>query len=332
VGIGVIEHKAIMEYKCVMDTKEIYRYSLSRVWNNRLPKLTFIMLNPSIADHLKSDPTLNKCLNFAIENNYGSLEIVNLFAYRSNDPKNLRTALDPIGPDNDYYIKQAIEDAGSVVLAWGGDNGRYLGRDKQVLKLISDHSLKVMCFEDYSSKKKPMHPLTLKNGFILTSFFEENRDNVNPDNRREQITSKWRHLNHMELNLYGKELITNKLTQLGMSIREHNKDLIAVGPYGVEKRIQVRCIRSSTKYVMLPKSRFDANDVDLILLLIIFHEAIQPEFYWIPSSAFKEPNDLFKDRDHYEVPEYGMNVSAKNLSLLDKYKLDSTVDELMIKK
>lgn len=331
-GNGVIEHKAMMEYKCVMDPKGIYRYSLSRVWKNSLPKLTFIMLNPSIADHLKSDPTLNKCLNFAIENNYGSLEIVNLFAYRSTDPKNLKSALDPIGPYNDYHIKQAVENAGSVVLAWGGDNGRYLGRDKQVLKIISDHRLKVMCFEDYSDKKKPMHPLTMKNGFILTNFFEEDRGNVTPDNKLEQITNKWSHLNHMELNLYGKELITNTLIQLGMSIREHNKDLIAVGTNGVEKRIQVRCIRSSTKYVMLPKSRFDANDRELTLLLIIFREANQPDYYLIPSRAFKEPNDLFKDRDHYEVPEYGMNVSAKNLPLLNKYKLESTVDELLIGK
>jgi hypothetical protein len=332
VGTGVIEHKAIMEYKCVTDAKGIYRYSLSRVWDNNLPKLTLIMLNPSKADHLKSDPTLNKCLNFAIDNNFGCLEIVNLFAYRSTDPKNLKSALDPIGPNNDYYIKQAIEDAGSVVLAWGGDNGRYLGRDKQVLKLISDHRLKLMCFEDYSNKKKPMHPLMLKNGFILTNFFEENGNNVTPDSSPEQTTNKWSNLNHIELNRYGKELITNKLIQLGMSIRELNKDLIAHGPNGVEKRIQVKCIRSSTKYVLLPKSRFDANDEELILLLIIFHETKQPDYYLIPSIAFKEPNDLFKDRDHYEVPEYGMNVSAKNLDLLNNYKLDNNVDELLVGK
>jgi hypothetical protein len=48
------------------------------------------MLNPSKADMLKNDKTVMNVNNFLIDENYGSMTVVNLFAYRATDPKNLK--------------------------------------------------------------------------------------------------------------------------------------------------------------------------------------------------------------------------------------------------
>lgn len=42
----------------------IYRYALYRTWDESLPKVMFVGLNPSTADEFSDDPTIRRCLNF----------------------------------------------------------------------------------------------------------------------------------------------------------------------------------------------------------------------------------------------------------------------------
>lgn len=104
-----------------------YRYTLGRVWDPSRPKLTFVMLNPSTADASEDDPTIRKCRGFATRLGFGSLHVVNLFAYRSRDPDAMWAArhsgIDIIGPDNDEVLREAFA-AGDAIAAWGA-NGRY---------------------------------------------------------------------------------------------------------------------------------------------------------------------------------------------------------------
>lgn len=105
-----------MKQDAVIDQTGIYRYSLTRCWDQTLGKVTFILLNPSTADAYEDDPTLRRCIDYASSWGYGSLELVNLFAYRTKDPKILSNAKDPIGPDNDDYIQKAVTNADLVVV------------------------------------------------------------------------------------------------------------------------------------------------------------------------------------------------------------------------
>lgn len=331
----IVKLESTMRYQSIMDTEKIYRYSLTRIWDETLPKITYIMLNPSVADHLKGDPTLNKCLNYAIDQGYGSIEVVNLFAYRSTDPDQLKRVHNPIGFDNDQFIMNAVKNAKTIVLAWGGENGKLMNRDKAVLGLLKDYKNKIKCFEDFTNKKKPQHPLTLKNGFILIDYPFENKSSGTktvdtPLEQKNNLNTEWEHLNHIELNRFAKELAIRKLTGFGLGLKCIDNDLLVKIPSGGNLRIQVRSIRSTTKYVLLPKARFNAEDNHLYLLLIIFTKGKQPEFYFIPATVFKKPNDLFKDRDHYDVPEYGMNVSNKNMSLLRPYELENMVKSIIL--
>jgi hypothetical protein len=97
-----------------------FRYRLFRKWGCGSP-LLFVMLNPSTADGEKDDATIRRCLRFAMAHDFGELEVVNLFAYRATDPKELRRAGYPVGPENDQHITDAVREAAAVCLAWGSN-------------------------------------------------------------------------------------------------------------------------------------------------------------------------------------------------------------------
>lgn len=144
----------------IIDDSEEYRYSLWRVWNDKLPRVTFIMLNPSTADSREDDPTLRRCIKFAMDWGYGSLEVVNLFAYRSTDPKMLLSAHDPIGKENNQYILNALARSEKIILAWG-TKGILFDRDKDVLQLIQENRVPIYALE-LTKEGHPRHPLYVK--------------------------------------------------------------------------------------------------------------------------------------------------------------------------
>jgi hypothetical protein len=95
-----------------------YRYSLTRRWGAG-PTVVFVMLNPSTANETQDDPTIARCRNFAAAWDFGALEVVNLFAWRATDPRDLRRASEPAGPDNRRIRDRALRRADRIVLAWG---------------------------------------------------------------------------------------------------------------------------------------------------------------------------------------------------------------------
>lgn len=98
------------------DIRGDYRYTLTRVWDPTLPVITFVLLNPSTADEAQLDPTLRRCVGFAKREGFGGMLILNLYAFRTKDPKVMMAAPDPIGPDNDRVLANVT---GTVVAGWG---------------------------------------------------------------------------------------------------------------------------------------------------------------------------------------------------------------------
>jgi hypothetical protein len=97
----------------------LYRYALLRRWKDDGGFVTFVMLNPSTADATVDDPTIRRCVGFAKAWGYGAVHVLNLFAYRATDPKELTRVADPIGPENDTYLARHGVDSGLMVAAWG---------------------------------------------------------------------------------------------------------------------------------------------------------------------------------------------------------------------
>lgn len=146
-----------MKKGAVIDKTGLYRYSLWREWDIDKSKVVFIMLNPSKADASIDDPTLRRCINFAKSWDYGSLIVVNLFAYRSSSPLELRQVEAPVGKQNDRYLKKAIKSADRVVVAWG-NNGKLMRRDRLVLELLSKLKVQPHCL-GITKVGYPRHPL-----------------------------------------------------------------------------------------------------------------------------------------------------------------------------
>ena len=71
------------ESRAVFSPCEKYRYWLSRRWQEGGRSLAFIMLNPSTADELENDATIERCERRARHNGYGGLVVCNLFAWRA---------------------------------------------------------------------------------------------------------------------------------------------------------------------------------------------------------------------------------------------------------
>jgi hypothetical protein len=102
------------------DLRGEYRYSLTRVWDPALATITFVLLNPSTADAVQLDPTLRRCVGFAEREGCGGMVILNLYAFRTKDPKVMMAATDPVGPDNDRMLADVT---GTVVAGWGTNAG-----------------------------------------------------------------------------------------------------------------------------------------------------------------------------------------------------------------
>ena len=148
----------------VISNCNLYRYFLSRKWGEG-KKMLIIGLNPSIADASIDDPTIRRCIGFAKREDYGELWMANLFAFRSTDPKGLKTTVDPIGKENTQYLIDLSQKADLTVVAWG-TLGDYLNRDQEVLKLLKNPH----CFGK-TKNGSPKHPLYLALNTLIIPFY-----------------------------------------------------------------------------------------------------------------------------------------------------------------
>lgn len=143
----------------VVSDDGVYRYRLERRW---APGFTvcWVMLNPSTADADTDDPTLRRIVGFSRRMGFGRAVVVNLYAYRATDPRELWRAADPVGPDNDRHIREVL--AGHVVVAaWGahakpGRIARFLAVHAQSPGAGRLHALAV------TASGQPRHPLYLR--------------------------------------------------------------------------------------------------------------------------------------------------------------------------
>lgn len=136
-----------------------WRYVLRRQWGEG-DMLGFILLNPSTADETQDDPTIRRCVGYAKAWGYAGLVLGNLFAFRATDPKDMKAASDPIGPDNDKALGKIVHEThGQIVCGWGGHGG-FLGRSAVVRDFLMQAAAPVAL--SLTASGEPGHPLYLK--------------------------------------------------------------------------------------------------------------------------------------------------------------------------
>lgn len=156
-----------IEYGAIFDVSGRYRYSLWRAWSNDSPRIAFVLLNPSTADEQRNDPTIRRCMGFARAWKFGSMDVVNLFAYRATHYRELFKVNDPIGEENNRFLMQAVERCSIIVLGWG-TRGTMLGRDRQVISFLAGRK-DVYCL-GFTKNGLPRHPLYVRGDTKLVSF------------------------------------------------------------------------------------------------------------------------------------------------------------------
>ena len=146
---------------------EKYRYELAISWSQK-PPVMVIGLNPSTATEIDNDPTITRLEKWARRNGFGSLRMLNAYAYRSTDPKGLWKVADPVGPGNlDRILYRSWN--WTTVCAWGTNIKR--AHEFELLKMMSGASL--YCFKR-TAAGHPSHPLYLSDA-TLDGFHEFSR-------------------------------------------------------------------------------------------------------------------------------------------------------------
>ena len=151
-----------------------YRYALWRIWDDNRPLVMFLCLNPSTADAVNDDRTIGRCISFAQSWRYGGLSVGNLFALRATKREDLWQSNDPIGTENDQWLRELRDKAQVVIAAWGDDGG-FQDRDRAAVTMFPAlHCLKL------SAKGNPRHPLYLSGNLKPVKFSEQYHQDCGP--------------------------------------------------------------------------------------------------------------------------------------------------------
>lgn len=139
-----------------------YRYSLFRhVPGQAGGHLCWLMLNPSTADAERDDPTIRKVLGFTSRAGFGGAWVINLFAWRSTDPRAVAAMVRrgdsdlAEGAENRAAIESAVLGAEVVVCAWGAHPWAQ-AQARRVLSWMP--GVRALCI-GLTANGAPLHPL-----------------------------------------------------------------------------------------------------------------------------------------------------------------------------
>ena len=141
----------------------------------------------------------------------------------------------------------------------------------------------------------------------------------------------WSRLTHLQLGQYGEYYAKMEFASYGFDVYtsevdDHGVDFVARHPItGAYYEVQVKSARGYS-YVYAQKSKMPLSPTRLFCYLR-FADGALPEVYVIPSTVWLTPNETFVSRDfsgenQVSRPEWGINVSQKNLPRLSPYRAE----------
>lgn len=144
-----------------------HRYALWRIWEESLPLVMFIGLNPSTANETKNDPTIESVIRLSKFNGYGGFYMMNCWPYIATKPELLDTSAG--GELNMVWLKKTAARCQDVVFAWGNFKiVRDHKKDRELTAMFPD--AKIICRNDNGS---PGHPLFQKGSTKFINWLVE---------------------------------------------------------------------------------------------------------------------------------------------------------------
>lgn len=139
---------------------------------------------------------------------------------------------------------------------------------------------------------------------------------------RQQVGTYAEYFAKMHMALHGFQIFTSEVDDRGIDfVARHGKSQFL--------EVQVKSLRSAG-YVFMEKTKFQPHD-GLHLALVILLEGQEPDIYYIPSNRWKTPDRLFRSRDYEGLkskPEWGLNLSKRNLPKLAEYRIGGLLEAL----
>lgn len=145
----------------------------------------------------------------------------------------------------------------------------------------------------------------------------------------------WSKLSHLQIGRYAEYLAKMEFMLFGFDVYtaevdEHGIDFIIKRNHNQYYDIQVKSSRR-LNYIFFLKDRFIPKP-NLLAMVILFLDDEPAQPYLIPSQSWLYPNSLLVGRDYGETkkskPEWGLNLSLKNLPLLAEFSFEQTILKL----
>ena len=141
----------------------------------------------------------------------------------------------------------------------------------------------------------------------------------------------WQRLNHLQLGRYAEYYVKMDFTLYGFDlytseVDDRGIDFIVRKDEDRYYDVQVKSVRG-LNYIFFRKDKFRLRP-NLLAAIILFFQGEAPQFYLIPSTAWRKPNALLVSHDYEgkkSPPEWGMNLSQRNLPLLDPYAFEKVI-------
>ncbi|MEI2608276.1 MAG: hypothetical protein V9G20_06550 [Candidatus Promineifilaceae bacterium] len=139
---------------------------------------------------------------------------------------------------------------------------------------------------------------------------------------------EWNRINHLQIGKYAEYLAKMEFVIRGFDVYASEVDdrgidfILRLNP-NLYIDVQVKSVRSFN-YVFFPKHTFQLRD-NLLAVLAIMMQGQPVELYLIPALTWLNPNALFVSHDYenkQSAPEWGINLSRKNLPLLAPFAFD----------
>lgn len=137
------------------------RYQLWRIWDESRPLALFVLLNPSLGDAQKDDPTIRRLIFFSKKFGFGGFYLGNLYATVTPYPKTLYLSKPKEEKENIQQIKQMLSLCDKVIFAWG--------RTETAPSWLRELVQNPWCF-GVTQNGQPKHPLYLSNSTPLKKF------------------------------------------------------------------------------------------------------------------------------------------------------------------
>ncbi|MEY8747017.1 DUF4365 domain-containing protein [Paenibacillus tundrae] len=141
---------------------------------------------------------------------------------------------------------------------------------------------------------------------------------------------EWSRLNHLQLGRYAEYFVKMEFTLLGCEVYTSEVDDRGIDfvfrKDGKYYDIQVKSVRNNN-YIYLAKSKFELRE-SLLAAIVLMDEGASPRLYVVPSTRWLESDALFSSKDYEGLksnPEWGLNLSRKNMPLLEPYAFENSV-------